>query len=253
MSSSPTSARTRSILLDIEGTTTPIAFVHEVLFPFARARVRNYLAEHFEAPETLADLARLRDEHAVDVQQSLKPPTFGPREAELDSFVAYVQWLIDLDRKSTGLKSLQGKIWKQGYLEGTLKAPLFPDVLPALERWHREGLRISIFSSGSALAQKLLFAHTEAGDLTGLIDNYFDTTIGPKTEVESYRRIATALGLTSTEILFISDVVAELDAASEAGMQTLLCIRPGNHSQPQPERYPNIHGFTEIPILNPTN
>ena len=179
MTSSLTTARIRGILLDIEGTTTPIAFVHEVLFPYARSRIRNYLAEHFDSAETLADLAKLRDEHAADVKQNLNPPALvvGPRDAEIDSFVAYVQWLIDRDRKSTGLKSLQGKIWRQGYLEGTLKAPLFADVAPALERWHRDGLKISIFSSGSTLAQKLLFAHTEAGDLTRFIDNYFDTAL----------------------------------------------------------------------------
>ena len=247
MTLSLTTTRIRGILLDIEGTTTPIAFVHEVLFSYARSRVSNYLAEHSDATETLADLAQLRDEHAADVKQNLRPPALVPRDAELDSFVAYVCWLIDRDRKSTGLKSLQGKIWRQGYLEGSLKAPLFADVLPALERWHREGLKTSIFSSGSSLAQKLLFANTEAGDLTRFIDNYFDTTLGVKTDVESYRHIATALALPTTAVLFISDVVGELDAAKAAGMHTLLCLRPGNHAQPHPERYQNIQSLDEIP------
>lgn len=251
MTVSLTTTRIRGILLDIEGTTTPIAFVHEVLFPYARSRVSNYLAEHSDTAETLADLAKLRDEHAADVKQNLRPPelVMGPSDAEIDSFVAYVYWLIDRDRKSTGLKSLQGKIWRQGYLEGTLKAPLFADVLPALERWHREGLKISIFSSGSSLAQKLLFAHTEAGDLTRFIDNHFDTKIGLKTDVESYHRIEMVLCLPARGILFISDVVAELDAASAAGMETLLCIRAGNHPQPHAERYQNIQSFEEIPAL----
>lgn len=252
MTSNFPTARIRGILLDIEGTTTPIAFVHEVLFSYARSRVRNYLAEHFDSAETLADLARLREEHAADVKQNLQPPALvlGPRDAQIDSFVAYVHWLIDRDRKSTGLKSLQGKIWRQGYLEGTLKAPLFADVAPALERWHHVGLKISIFSSGSSLAQKLLFAHTEAGDLTRFIDNYFDTTIGAKTEVESYPRIAAALRLPTSELLFISDVASELDAANAAGMRTLLCVRPGNHAQPRPERHQSIQSFDEIPGLN---
>ncbi|MCM3901272.1 MAG: acireductone synthase [Pyrinomonadaceae bacterium] len=251
MTVSLTTTRIRGILLDIEGTTTPIAFVHEALFPYARSRVSNYLAEHSDTAETLADLAKLRDEHAADVKQNLRPPelVMGPSDAEIDSFVAYVYWLIDRDRKSTGLKSLQGKIWRQGYLEGTLKAPLFADVLPALERWHREGLKISIFSSGSSLAQKLLFAHTEAGDLTRFIDNHFDTKIGLKTDVESYHRIEMVLCLPARGILFISDVVAELDAASAAGMETLLCIRAGNHPQPHAERYQNIQSFEEIPAL----
>jgi enolase-phosphatase E1 len=240
------------VLLDIEGTTTPIAFVHEVLFSYARSQVRNFLREHVGSAELLADLQQLRDEHATDVKQNLQPPALGeidvdgPRDAEIDSLGEYVSWLIDLDRKSTGLKSLQGKIWKQGYIDGTLKAELFADVAPALERWRQAGLKISIFSSGSSLAQKLLFAHTEAGDLTGFIDNYFDTTVGSKTDVASYLRIASALHLPARDVLFISDVVPELDAAAAAGLQTLLCIRPGNHPQPFAERYQIIRDFDEI-------
>jgi enolase-phosphatase E1 len=248
MTSSLLIADIRAILLDIEGTTTPIAFVHEVLFAYARSQVRKFLAEHLGSAEVVADLARLRDEHAADEKQNLQPPALvaGPRDAELDSIVAYVNWLIDRDRKSTGLKSLQGKIWKQGYVDGTLKAQIFADVAPALERWRRAGLKISIFSSGSALAQKLLFAHTEAGDLTGFISNYFDTAVGSKTDVESYRRIAAALSVATSEVLFISDVVGELAAASDAGMQTLLCVRPGNHPQSLPGCYQVIQSFDEI-------
>ncbi|HXL81501.1 MAG TPA: acireductone synthase [Pyrinomonadaceae bacterium] len=248
MTSRLLTADIRAILLDIEGTTTPIAFVHEVLFAYARSHVRKFLAEHFGSEEVVADLARLRDEHADDMKQNLQPPELveGPRDDEIDSIVAYVNWLIERDRKSTGLKSLQGKIWKQGYVDGTLKSQIFVDVAPALERWRRAGLKISIFSSGSSLAQKLLFAHTEAGDLTRFISNYFDTTVGSKTDVESYRRIAVALHLPANEVLFISDVVGELAAASGAGMQTLLCVRPGNHLQHFAERYQNIQSFNEI-------
>jgi enolase-phosphatase E1 len=237
----------RGILLDIEGTTTPIAFVHEVLFPYARSRVKSYLAINSQSSDTIADLAQLRKEHALDVQQGLEPPALvdRPQEAEIDSIVDYVHWQIDHDRKSTGLKSLQGKIWTQGYHDGTLRAPVFPDVLPALERWHEAGLKIAIFSSGSIWAQKLLFAHTETGDLTGFIDDYFDTTTGIKTASESYRRIATGLGSAPEEILFISDVTTELDAAGIAGFQTLLCIRPGN--QPPPEDcHDRIFSFDRI-------
>lgn len=249
MSSSLATGGIRGVLLDIEGTTTPIAFVHEVLFSYARSQVKNFLAEHFGSTELLADLQRLREEHAIDLKQNSQPPALveGPRDAEIDSIIAYVSWLMDRDRKSTGLKSLQGKIWKQGYLDGTLKAQLFADAAPALQRWRRAGLKIGIFSSGSALAQKLLFAHTEAGDLTGLISDYFDTTVGSKTDVESYRHIAAALGLKASEVLFISDVVDELAAASGAGMQTILCVRPGNHPQPLAEQYQNIQSFAEIP------
>lgn len=249
MTSRLTTASIRGILLDIEGTTTPIAFVHEVLFSYARSRLRSYLAAHFDSAETLTDLEKLRAEHAADVEQGLEPPALvsGPRDTEIDSIVSYVHWLIDRDRKSTGLKSIQGKIWRQGYLDGTLKALLFADVAQALRRWRGAGLKISIFSSGSSLAQQLLFGHTEAGDLTQFIDSYFDTTSGPKNAIESYRRIAEALRLPAPEVLFISDVVPELDAAKAAGMQTLLCVRPGNHPQSHAEHHQIIKSFDDIP------
>jgi enolase-phosphatase E1 len=238
----------RSILLDIEGTTTPISFVFDVLFPFARAHVRDYLEVEFETPHARADIASLREEYAGDVAQNLSPPSLssGTRNAEMESIVAYVQWLMDRDRKSTPLKSLQGKIWQQGYRDGRLTSQVFPDVPGALERWHNAGLNVSIFSSGSVLAQKLLFSHTEAGDLTKFLDCYFDTTIGAKTLPESYQRIASALGFAPAETLFISDVVAELNASSSAGMSTVLCGRSGNPPQKLDENHPAISSFDEI-------
>jgi enolase-phosphatase E1 len=237
----------RVILLDIEGTTTPISFVHEVLFPYARAHVKSYLTAHLDSPETIASLAQLRKEQALDTERALDPPALvtDTRAAKINSIVAYVEWLIDRDRKSTGLKALQGEIWKQGYLDGTLRAPLFADVLPALERWRRGGLRVAIFSSGSMLAQKLLFAHTQAGDVTEFIESYFDTTTGPKAAIESYQLIAADLGVKADEILFISDVAAELDAARDAGFQTLLCVRPGNYPQPDHD-HRIISSFDEV-------
>lgn len=230
----------RALLLDIEGTTTPIAFVHDVLFSYARDHVGEFLTNNFESDEVRADVALLREEHALDVGNGSNPPALS---SEIDSIAAYIEWLIAQDRKSTGLKSLQGKIWRQGYLDGSLKSQVFADVAPALERWHAAGLSINIFSSGSVLAQQLLFAHTEAGDLTKFIDNYFDTNVGKKGEAGSYRRIASVLELVPEAIVFISDVVNEMDAASEAGMKTLLSIRPGNPPQPSAERYQSIHTF----------
>jgi enolase-phosphatase E1 len=224
----------RGILLDIEGTTTPIAFVHEVLFSYARAHAREFLGNNQDSNEVRADVALLREEHAADVSNNLQPP---------ESIADYIGWLIDRDRKSTGLKSLQGKIWRQGYLDGSLRSQVFADVAPAFERWRAAGLKISIFSSGSVLAQQLLFAHTDAGDLTKFIDDYFDTNVGKKGEAESYRKIAGAMDLKTSEILFISDVVAELEAAKEAGMDTLLSIRPGNSPQEWPQV---IRSFDEI-------
>ncbi len=245
MTSSLNTAPIRGILLDIEGTTTPISFVHEVLFSYARANVTDYLAAHFDSAETRTDLAMLREENTADFGAKLNPPAMvnETQDAETESVVAYVNWLIDRDRKSAALKTLQGKIWRQGYLDGTLKAELFDDVPAAFKRWRSAGLSINIFSSGSVLAQKLLFAHTHAGDFSCFIDNYFDTTTGPKSEVESYGRIARSLRLPAQSILFISDVVAELDAASAAGMQTLLCLRPGNAPPQDGEQYGRVHTF----------
>lgn len=219
----------RSILLDIEGTTTPIDFVYQTLFPFARRHIRVYLQEHWMEEGLQTDLALLRAEHATDMQQGLNPPVL---QMDVDSVTVYIHWLMDQDRKSTPLKSLQGKLWQEGYESSELLSVVFDDVPPSLKRWHHQGKHIYIYSSGSVLAQKLLFGYTAFGDLTPLLNGYFDTTIGAKTETESYRRIATSIGQSPDAILFVSDVVKELIAASEAGMQCALSLRAGNHPQP---------------------
>jgi enolase-phosphatase E1 len=236
----------RGVLLDIEGTTTPIAFVHDVLFSYARDHVKQFLRENLDSEEVRADIELLRQEHAEDVSANRNPPVL---DSTVDSIASYVEWLIGCDRKSTGLKSLQGKIWRQGYQDGSLKSQVFDDVAPAMKRWHEAGLNVSIFSSGSVLAQQLLFAHTTAGDLTEFIDNYFDTNVGKKTDADSYRRIAADLGVDSQEIVFISDVVGELEAAKHAGMKTLLAVRPGNAPQESDQPFDRITGFTELTRL----
>lgn len=241
MTDSLSSSGIRGILLDIEGTTTPIAFVHDVLFTYARQHVQDYLVQHSNT--LTGEIALLRDEHTRDTGSGAEPPVITDDPA---SIASYVHWLIDRDRKSTGLKSLQGKIWREGYTSGTLKAQVFDDVRPAFERWHNSGLRISIFSSGSALAQQLLFAHTEDGDLTAFISDYFDTNVGAKGDAESYRRIANEMNLQPGEILFISDVATELEAANEAGMKTRLSIRPGNKPQPDPDRFQIIETLASV-------
>jgi enolase-phosphatase E1 len=237
-----TDAGVRGILLDIEGTTTPIAFVHDVLFSYARNHASDFLINNIGSDEVRADVSMLYEEHALDVVEDRNPPELTE---EIESLAAYIEWLIDQDRKSTGLKSLQGKIWRQGYLNGSLKSQVFEDVAPALERWRASGLKVSIFSSGSVLAQQLLFAHTNAGDLTRYIDSYFDTNTGKKGEAESYRRIAMEMGLKTDEIVFISDVVDELDAAEEAGMKTLLSVRLGNPIH-APTHHQAIDSFDEL-------
>lgn len=224
------------ILLDIEGTTTPIDFVYQILFPYARQHLQSYLATHWD--EAQADLAQLQTEHAADVQQGLQPPVLD--SSQLDSVVAYLHWLMAQDRKSTPLKSLQGKVWETGYKSGELKSQMFADVPPAFAHWQRQAKRIAIFSSGSVLAQKLLFAYTECGDLSGFISGWFDTNIGAKREAESYHRIATALSCEPQAVTFISDVTAELAAAQAAGMQTFLALRPGNPPQPNAGAFAHV-------------
>ncbi len=220
-----------AILLDIEGTTTPIEFVNGTLFPFARARLGEFVRQHGLRADVREDLAALRQEHAREASATpgLPPwPGGAAGETGADAAVAYLLWLMDRDRKSTALKSLQGKIWEAGYRSGELRGHVYSDVLPAFRRWRAQGRTIAIFSSGSVLAQKLLFAHSTAGDLTRYIGAYFDTTTGAKKDQQSYRRIAAALGQLPADVLFCSDVVGELDAARQAGLVTALCIRPGS-------------------------
>jgi enolase-phosphatase E1 len=232
--------RIRAILLDIEGTTTPIEFVHQVLFPYARARVHDFLARHANDPGVRADIALLRAEHAAEAAQADNPPPWDPEN--------YVYWLMDRDRKSTGLKSLQGRIWEAGYRDGELKGKgeVYPDVAPAFERWRSAGKAIAIFSSGSVQAQRNLFANTTAGDLSSFLSGYFDTTTGPKREAASYRKIAAALHREPGEILFVSDVAAELDAARAAGMRTALCVRGPGSPDDSPTAHPRVRSFAEL-------
>ncbi|MBI3670152.1 MAG: acireductone synthase [Acidobacteria bacterium] len=244
-------ARIRSILLDIEGTTMPVDFVYGTLFPFARARVAEFLERHSQSDEVAADLEALKHGREAEAAQISGLPYWreDSRAARIESAAAYVRWLIDRDRKFTALKSLQGKIWEAGYLSGELRGQVYPDVALALQRWRRQGKTIAIFSSGSVLAQKLLFANSTAGDLTPFIGSYFDTTTGPKQEETSYRRIATALGSAPGEVLFLSDVIAELDAARRTGMQTLLCVRGGTPqagAASQDVTHPLIRSFDEV-------
>jgi enolase-phosphatase E1 len=253
------------VLLDIEGTTTPIDFVHRTLFSFARERVHEFLENAGRNPELEATLAGLREEHAADVAAGLSPPPAFAKasagkpsakapagkpwrddshEARLESVVAYVRWLIDRDRKSRWLKELQGRIWEQGYRSGVLRGEVYPDVPPALRRWTAAGASVGIFSSGSVLAQQLLFAHSTAGDLTPFLQWHFDTAVGPKTEPASYARIAEQVAVSPDKILFVSDVTKELDAARAAEFQTLLCVR--QDEPPGAGTYAVIGTFDEI-------
>jgi enolase-phosphatase E1 len=239
--------RVRIVLSDIEGTTTPLDFVHKVLFPYARARAATFLRQHRSSSDVGRELEVLREEHRSDVHRGLHPPPLcsDDPESELESEVSYIAWLMDQDQKSTPLKSLQGRIWEDGYRNGELHSQVFADVPPFLKQWREQQRHTCIFSSGSVLAQKLLFAHTTDGDLTPLISGYFDTTTGPKRDPGSYRKIATILETPPSAIVFISDITAELDAAAACGLETLLCLRPGNHPQPA-NAHPAIRSFGEL-------
>ena len=241
----PDTGRVRAILLDIEGTTTPVDFVTRVLFPYARERAREFLLRRASAVRD--DLALLFSEQEANERGGQSPPTWraGSPPDMLDSAVAYMHWLMDRDRKSTALKALQGRIWEEGYRAGHLRGQVYPDVPRAFARWRAQGRDLAIFSSGSVLAQKLLFSLSEAGDLTPFLRAYFDTTTGAKGDPASYRKIAAKLGHPPEAVLFLSDVTAELDAARDAGMATALCVRGGN--APASEGHRVVRSFDDVP------
>lgn len=190
------------------------------------------------------EIQSLHAEHQQDLSKGEDLATFD--EISIESIVEYLNFLIERDRKSTALKSLQGQIWRAGYESGELSGEVFDDVAPAFELWTAQGKTIAIFSSGSVLAQKLIFGFSSAGDLTTHISAYFDTTTGAKKEPESYRKIARSLGFPPVEILFVSDVLVELDAAQAAGMQTRLAVRPNNQQISEPTAHQTITNFDEI-------
>ena len=234
------------ILLDIEGTTTPIAFVTQVLFPYARQHLRSYLYRHGDAAQYLPLIAGFQMEHQAD-EEAGEPvlPWSAPDADPRPSVQAYAEWLMDRDRKSPALKELQGYIWEEGYQKGQLVGQMYEDVPRALERWRREGVRLGIFSSGSVMAQRWLFRCSSAGDLSQLVHWYFDTHTGAKQNPDSYRRIAEEVGELPPDILFVSDTARELDAAKAAGMGTIMSVRPGNIPQP-PHDHRIVHSFDEI-------
>jgi enolase-phosphatase E1 len=239
-----TAVQRRLYVLDVEGTVAPISLVTEELFPYARLHLPQFLNETVGDPEVEADLALLREENRAETDAlvpllpALSSTPEGTAPAAGDNFrgadrafrraaLAYLVWLMDRDRKSTALKSLQGKIWKKGFLSGELKGRLFADVPVALFRWSARA-QVAIYSSGSVAAQQLLFRHSNYGDLASRITGYFDTRTGPKRASTSYAAIARSMGVEPKEGIFFSDVVEELDAAREAGLDTRLVVREGN-------------------------
>lgn len=230
-------------MLDVEGTTSPISFVYETLFPYARKRLGSFLREHSSDPAVVSAIQELKSANSDDVPAGA-PSTTGRdliREA-----TDYLLWLMDHDRKTAPLKVLQGLIWEQGFTQGELQSEVFADVPVCLRQWHQAGLHTAIYSSGSVLAQKMMFSHTPYGDLTNLISAYFDTGVGPKKQPQSYRRIAAELQVAAEQIIFVSDVAEELDAARTAGLGTALSVRPGNQDQNGAGSYRAIHSLAEL-------
>ena len=237
----------RVILLDIEGTTTPVEFVYQTLFPYASRKLEPFLREHAQDPGIQSLIQDLRAQHGIDEREGLKPPGWmeHPEEARLRSSVAYGQWLIVRDSKCPALKSLQGRIWQEGFTSGELRGAIFPDVPVAFERWRQQKKIICIYSSGSVLAQQNLFRTTASGDLTPYISAFFDTRVGAKTEAESYKKIAASFKYSPHQFLFISDAVKEIEAAQSAGVQVILCERD-NHASSSPTVHAVIHTFDVV-------
>jgi enolase-phosphatase E1 len=241
-----------ALLLDIEGTTSSVSFVFDVMFPFVRRELKPFLAQHWHTPNLQATCELIaQDAGATSFAQwcakNLASPDMASHtEAQQALVIEEVLRLMDADVKATGLKQLQGLIWESGFDSGELQAHVYEDVPPALKRWNAAGKDVRIYSSGSIQAQKLFFGHTIQGNLLANFRGHYDTTIGSKRESASYVRIAAAMQYPAETILFVSDIVAELDAARSAGMQTRLAMRPGNAIQPAGHTHAAIHSFAEI-------
>jgi enolase-phosphatase E1 len=239
-------SQVRVLLLDIEGTTTPIDFVYKTLFPYAARNVEPFLRTHISEPEINTLVQDLRAQHEQDNAAGQRPGPWlgGSDQDQLSSCAAYARWLIAKDSKCTPLKTLQGKIWQRGFANGELHGEMYPDVALAFERWRQQQRQICIYSSGSVLAQQQLFQSVVSGDLTSYIAAYFDTHTGIKTVATSYTKIAASLGHLPGEFLFVSDAAKEVQAAQSAEMHAVLCDRRTVSAPPGTGE--TIHTFDEI-------
>lgn len=228
----------KAILTDIEGTTSSISFVKDVLFPYARRALPRFVAARGKEPAVRKWLDAVATENGGMCDDAM--------------IVEVLQGWIDEDRKHTALKALQGMIWADGYNSADFTAHIYADAAPALRAWHTAGLPLYVYSSGSVPAQRLFFGHSDAGDLTPLFSGWFDTEVGGKREAQSYRNIVEAIGIPAGEILFLSDVVEELDAAREAGLQTALIDRLEDYAQPRhgdaAHGHRRVESFAELAV-----
>lgn len=224
----------RAIITDIEGTTTPISFVKDTLFPYSYKKLEDFLRQNWEKPEVQMIVSDVQN-----IQQ---------KQLSFDEVVQTLRTWIEEDRKITPLKQLQGMIWEEGYRSGELKGFVYEDAFRKLKQWHDKGIKLYVYSSGSVQAQKLLFAHTNYGDLTYLFSGYFDTTTGSKLEKSSYEKISLHIGLEPSNILFLSDNPQEVQAAAEAGMAVYRLVREGDASYIDDFPYPQVESFDLIEV-----
>lgn len=239
-------ASVRGILLDIEGTTSSISFVHDIMFPFVLEHLDDYLAKHATEEATKAVSEQIASDAGHESLAAWEEQTGEPALALVKQ---EVRQLMAADAKATGLKALQGLIWDGGFRSGQLVAHTFPDVIPSIRKWRSAGFDVRIYSSGSIAAQKLFFGHVDGvGNCLDLFTGHYDTTIGGKKEPNSYARVATDWGLQPNEILFISDIAEELEAASKADVLVLASVRPGNHPLAETLDADRIESFEEVPL-----
>ncbi|KAF9322690.1 Enolase-phosphatase E1 [Podila minutissima] len=245
-----------AVVSDIEGTTTPIVFVKENLFPYVTSKLTEFLKRNWAAEEMKTAIEDLRIQAAKDIADGLAEATpIAVESAEISAdkvqqdVIACIGWQMKADRKIGALKAFQGYMWKEGYTNGDLKGEIYPDVIPSFDQWKSEGKKLYIYSSGSISAQKLLFGFSQSGDVLHYFAGHYDTTIGQKVEAESYTKIAKDIGLQPSKILFLSDNIHEIVAAKKAGLQAVVTDRPGNEPLTADERAANIvvKSFSDIP------
>ncbi|XP_029511941.1 enolase-phosphatase E1 isoform X2 [Oncorhynchus nerka] len=250
-------ANTTALLLDIEGTTTPITFVKDILFPYIKDHLEEHLSVHWEEDECKQDVHLLKKQVEEDLrlnracaQHALDQSGHTDEEKAIGEVVDNVLWQMASDRKTTALKQLQGHMWRAAYASGRIKGELYQDVVPSIRRWRRQGLKVYIYSSGSVEAQKLLFGYSVEGDVLDLFDGHFDTNIGAKVESKSYERIAERMGCLSEEIMFLTDITREAKAAEDAGVNVAVVVRPGNMELTEEERthYNLITTFSQLEV-----
>ncbi len=240
------------VLLDIEGTMSDIRFVYDVMFPYAKKNLERFLVENWESlPVQDAIRTVAKDAQIASIDNWLGLSWQTKKTTAVLTLLEHCHLLMATDSKATGLKFLQGLVWQSGFESGALRAELFPDVLPALEQWKASGMDLRIYSSGSVLAQKMFFKYTVLGDLTDLFSAHYDTTIGTKKEVASYERIAAESQFDPTEIVFVTDVHSEWLAASKAGMQVVVSVRPNNIPLPADFTGLTITSFSQLDFSTP--